>query len=81
MVLAYENSGAFAQAVYGNSTSQHAGPNGSIAMNHVGSGGAEVKMAGGRNQSKKRNQNKKRTQSKKRNQSKKRRSQRQRGGK
>lgn len=81
MVLAYENSGAFAQAVYGNSTSQHAGPSGAIAMNNVGSSGTEVKMAGGRNQSKKRNQKKKRAQSKKRNQSKKRRSQRQRGGK
>ncbi len=51
MALAYQNSGDFAKAVYGDASQQHAGPSGSIAM---ASPSAPVALKGG-NKSKKNN--------------------------
>ena len=81
MVLAFDNGGDFAKAVYGDSSSQTAGANGAIVQ-HNPSTTAPVAMAGGkrkrrsqrRNQRQNSGKNKRRSQ--RRNQSK-----RQRGGK
>lgn len=55
MALAYQNSGDFAKAVYGDASQQHAGPSGSIAM---ASPSAPVALKGG-NKSKKNQKNQK----------------------
>ncbi len=69
MALAFNNTGDYAKAVYGDQ--QHAGPNGSIAMS---SPSAPVTMRGGQNkrggQSKQNKQNKRYKQSKRGGQSK-----------
>ena len=85
MVLAFDNAGDFAKAVYGDSSSQHAGTNGVIASTNP-SATAPVAMSGGKrkrqsqrqNQSKRQNGGKNKRRSQRRNQ---RQSQRQRGGK
>jgi hypothetical protein len=58
MALAYQNSGDFAKAVYGDASSQHAGPSGSIAMANPS---APVALKGGsrRNKSQKNQKNQK----------------------
>ena len=48
--VAFENSGSFAKAVYGDASSQHAGSSGTIAMNDVRSVGVGA-MKGGRKRS------------------------------
>jgi hypothetical protein len=52
MVVAFENSGSFAKAVYGDASSQHAGSSGTINMNDVRSSGVGGPvMKGGRKRS------------------------------
>jgi hypothetical protein len=51
MVLAFDNAGSFAKAVYGDASSQHVGTNGAIATSNP-----STTMKGGRNRSR-RNQN------------------------
>ena len=79
MVLAFDSTGSFAKAVYGDASSQHAGQNGAIATSNPSS----TTMKGGRHrQQRSRRQNKKQRHSKKQRQSKRQRqSRRQRGGK
>ena len=62
MVVAFENSGSFAKAVYGDASSQQAGSSGTIVMNDVrsaGVGGAVMK--GGRKRSAKKRSDKRRS--------------------
>ncbi len=74
MVLAFDSTGSFAKAVYGDASSQHAGQNGAIATS---SPSVSTTMKGGRRkQSKKQRHSKKQRQSKRQRQSR-----RQRGGK
>jgi hypothetical protein len=73
MVLAFNNAGDFAKTVYGDSSSQHADPSGSIATSNP-----SMKMAGGRRRRSQRQSQRQRRQQRSRRQ---RRSQRQRGGK
>jgi hypothetical protein len=62
MVVAFQNSGSFAQAVYGGAESQQAGSSGSIKMNDVGSAGVGGPvMKGGRKRSDKKRSAKKRS--------------------
>jgi len=75
MVLAFNNGGDFAKAVYGDSSSQHAGANGAIATTNP-SATAPVAMSGGKR--KRRSQRQNQRQSQRQNQ---RQSQRQNGGK
>jgi len=58
--VAFENSGSFAKAVYGDASSQHAGSSGTIAMNDVRSVGVGA-MKGGRKRSDKKRSAKKRS--------------------
>ena len=60
MVLAFDSTGSFAKAVYGDTSSQHAGTNGAIASSSPSS----VTMKGGKRQNKSRKQSKKQRQSK-----------------
>ena len=96
MVLNFSSTGEYAQAVYGDTNSQHAGANGAIAMNNPNSTAGPM-MQGGRNQSRrnqsrrnqsrrnqqggKRRQQSQRRQQRQRRQQSQRRQQRQRGGK
>jgi hypothetical protein len=57
--VAFENSGSFAKAVYGDASSQHAGSSGTIAMNDVRSVGVGA-MKGGRKRSDRKRSAKKR---------------------
>ena len=80
MVLAFDNAGSFAKAVYGDASSQHVGTNGAIATSNP-----STTMKGGRNRSR-RNQNGNRNQNggrnnSRRNNSRRNNSRRQRGGK
>jgi hypothetical protein len=62
MVVAFENSGSFAKAVYGDASSQHAGSSGTINMNDVRSSGVGGPvMKGGRKRSSARRSDKKRS--------------------
>ena len=65
MVLAFDSTGSFAKAVYGDVSSQHAGTNGAIASSNP-----STTMKGGRNTSR-RNQNGNRNQNGGRNNSRK----------
>ena len=72
MVLAFDSTGSFAKAVYGDASSQHAGQNGAIATSNPSS------MKGGRRRSRRQQRSRKQQQSRRQQQSRK---QRQRGGK
>ncbi len=75
MVLAFNNGGDFAKAVYGDSSSQHAGANGAIATTNP-SATAPVAMSGGKRKRRSQRQNQRRSQRQNQRQS-----QRQNGGK
>jgi hypothetical protein len=55
MALAYQNTGDFAKAVYGDASQQHVGANGAIAM---ASPSAPVALKGGKSQRNKSQRNK-----------------------
>lgn len=55
MVLAYQNTGEFAKAVFGDASQQHVGANGAIAM---ASPSAPVAIKGGKSQRNKSQRNK-----------------------
>ena len=84
MVLAFDSTGNFGKAVYGDASSQHAGQNGAISTSNP-----STTMKGGRNRSRRnrsrrnsrRNQNGNRNQNGGRNSRRQQRSRRQRGGK
>ena len=83
MVLAFNNGGDFAKAVYGDSSSQHAGANGAIATTNP-SATAPVAMSGGKRKRRSQRQNQRQSQRQNQRQSQRqnqRQSQRQNGGK
>jgi len=76
MVLAFDSTSKFGEAVFGSTSSQTAGSNGGIVQ-HNPSASAPVSMKGGRRQSRRRSQRQNQRRSQRQNQ---RRSQRQNGG-